>query len=258
MGLLTGKIAWITGAGSGIGQAGAIALSAAGAVVVVSGRRASALAETARLVREAGGVADCFAVDVADKEMVQHAAQDILARHRAIDILVNSAGLNIPKRYFGDLTAKDWDQVLGINLNGALYCTLAALPAMREKKDGLVINISSWWGRHPGWLGGPAYNASKAAMATLTHQLNLEEGLNGIRGCVVYPGEVATPLLKNRPRPPAAEDVARMLLPEDVGRVIRFVAESPARVCLNEIVVSPAWNRLILGGAEISLTPLRD
>lgn len=257
MGALTGKVAWVTGAGSGIGQAGAMALAEAGAVVVISGRRASALAETERLVQHSGGVVDCVVVDVAEKDAVQRAADDILARHRAVDILVNSAGLNIAKRYFKDLTAKDWDQVLGINLNGALYCTLAVLPAMREKKEGVVINVSSWWGKHPSWLGGPAYNASKAALATLTHEINLEEGLNGIRGCVVFPGEVATPIMKNRPRPPAPEDVARMLRPEDLGRVIRFVAESPAHVCLNEIVVSPTWNRLILGGAEISLAPQR-
>jgi NADP-dependent 3-hydroxy acid dehydrogenase YdfG len=140
-------------------------------------------------------------------------------------------------------------------LNGAMYCILAALPAMRTRKDGLVINIASWFGRWPSYLAGPAYAASKHAMASITHQLNVEEGINGIRGCVIYPGEVATPILKSRPVPPSAEDQAKMLKPEDLGRTIRFVAEMPPHVCLNEIVISPTWNRLLVGGRELRLGP---
>jgi NADP-dependent 3-hydroxy acid dehydrogenase YdfG len=168
---------------------------------------------------------------------------------------VNSAGLNVPKRLYKDLVPEDWDKVIGINLNGALYCTAAVLPAMRARRDGLVINISSWLGRWVGYLGGPAYGASKHAMATITHHLNLEEGMNGIRGCVIYPGEVATPILKTRPVPPAQEDIDRMLKAEDLGRAIRFVAEQPPHVCLNEIVITPTWNRLYVGGKEIPLGP---
>ena len=96
-------------------------------------------------------------------------------------------------------------------LNGALYCMTAVLPAMRAQQGGLVINIAAWLGRWVGYLGGAAYGASKHAMATITHHLNLEEGMNGIRGCVIYPGEVATPILKTRPLPPSQEDVDRML-----------------------------------------------
>ena len=145
--------------------------------------------------------------------------------------------------------------MIGVNLNGALYCTSAVLPAMRSQKSGLVINISSWLGRWIGYLGGAAYGASKHALATLTHHLNLEEGMHGIRGCVIYPGEVATPILKTRPVPPARQDIERMLQPEDLGRTIRFVAETPPHVCLNEIVITPTWNRLLLGGREIALGP---
>ena len=123
---------------------------------------------------------------------------------------------------------------------------------MRARKDGLVINVSSWAGRFETYLTGPAYNASKHAMAALTHSLNDEECVNGVRACVIYPGEVATPILRNRPKPPSPEEIARMLQPEDLGRTIRFVAEMPPRVCLNEILISPTWNRFYVGGADIA------
>ena len=258
MGPLSGKIAWLTGAGSGIGQAGAVELAKAGATVVISGRRAEALEDTRKLVTAAGGEVHKLPLDVADRHQVAHAAKTLLDGHGRCDILVNSAGVNVPKRYYKDLVPEDWDKVIGINLSGALYCITALLPAMRAQQDGLVINISSWLGRWVGYLGGPAYGASKHALATLTHHLNIEEGVHGIRGCVIYPGEVATPLVKFRPVPPSQADIDRMLKPEDLGRTIRFVAEMPARACLNEIVITPTWNRLYLGGKELALGPRID
>jgi NADP-dependent 3-hydroxy acid dehydrogenase YdfG len=255
MAVLKGKVAWVTGGGSGIGQASAVELAKAGATVVVSGRRESALADTQGLIKLAAGAGETQVLDIADREAVARAAAAILARHRRIDILVNCAGVNIPKRFFGDLAAAEWDRVVDINLNGALYCTLAALPSMRERRDGLVINIGSWFARYPAYVGGAAYNASKQALASMTHQLNIEEGLHGIRACVIHPGETVTPMQRARPKPPSPEDQARMLRMEDLGRVVRFVAESPAHVCLNEIVITPTWNRLIFGGGEMLLAP---
>jgi NADP-dependent 3-hydroxy acid dehydrogenase YdfG len=255
MATLSGKVAWLTGAGSGIGQAGALALAQAGARVVISGRRAETLEETRRLVTEAGGEVEKLALAVADRKQVAHAAKALLDRHGRCDILLNSAGLNVPRRFYKDLAPEDWDKVISINLNGALYCTTAVLPAMRAQRGGLVINISSWLGRWVGYLGGAAYGASKHALAVMTHHLNIEEGMHGIRGCVIYPGEVATPILKSRPVPPSQEDIDRMLRAEDLGRTIRFVAEAPPHVCLNEIVITPTWNRLLLGGKELRLGP---
>ena len=255
MGLLGGKIAWVAGGGSGIGQAGAVELARSGATVIVSGRRESALAETEALIKQAGGTAEAQGLDITDRDAVARAAAAILARHGRVDILVNCAGVNIPKRFFKDLATTEWDRVVDINLNGALYCTLAVLPLMRERRDGLVINIGSWFARYPGYVGGAAYNAAKQALTAMTHQLNLEEGLHGIRGCVIHPGETVTPMQRARPKPPSPEDQARMLKMEDLGRVVRFVAESPAHVCLNEIVITPTWNRLILGGGEMLLAP---
>ena len=255
MAVLKGKVAWVTGGGSGIGQAGAVELARSGATVVVSGRRDSALAETEALIERAGGTAEAQAVDITDRDAVARAAAAILARHGRVDILVNCAGVNIPKRFFKDLATTEWNRVVDINLNGALYCTLVVLPSMRERREGLIINIGSWFARYPGYVGGAAYNASKQALAAMTHQLNLEEGLHGIRGCVIHPGETVTPMQRARPKPPSPENQAKMLKMEDLGRVVRFVAESPAHVCLNEIVITPTWNRLILGGGEMLLAP---
>ena len=250
--MLQGKVAWITGAGSGIGRAGALELAEAGASIVLSGRRTAQLEEVAAAIKSAGGQAETLPLDVADREAVARAGAAILERHGRVDVLVNSAGINLPTRFWKTLTPESFQQIVGVNLNGALYCIHAVLPAMRAQKDGLVINVSSWAGRFETYMTGPAYNASKHAMAALTMSLNDEECVNGIRACVVYPGEVATPILKNRPKPPSPEEIARMLQPEDLGRTIRFIAEMPPRVCINEVLISPTWNRFFVGGADIA------
>ena len=167
-------------------------------------------------------------------------------------MLVNSAGLNNPQRYWRDQTIDGWDQVIRINLDGTFYCVRAVLPAMRQRKDGLVINISSWAGVYTSAMVGAAYNGSKAAVVSLTETINMEECVNGIRACAICPAEVATPILDRRPVPPSAEERARMLQPEDLGNTIRWVAEQPVHVCLNEIIISPTWNRIYVGGADLT------
>jgi NADP-dependent 3-hydroxy acid dehydrogenase YdfG len=250
--VLAGRLAWITGAGSGIGRAGALELAASGARIALSGRREEQLKEVAEEIAAKGGKAEVFALDVADRAAVEVTAAEILDRYGCVDILVNSAGVNVPNRFWKTLTTESFDRVVAVNLNGALYCTHAVLSSMRERRDGLVINISSWAGRFESYLTGPAYVASKHAMVALTLSLNDEECVNGIRACVICPGEVATPILRHRPKPPSAEETARMLQPEDLGRTIRFVAEMPPHVCVNEILISPTWNRFFLGGKDVS------
>ena len=253
--MLKGKIAWVTGGGSGIGRAGAEELAAAGATVIVSGRRAAELEEVRQAVAAKGGIAEAQPLDVTDKLAVAKLGADILKRHGRVEILVNSAGMNVPNRFFKNLTPESFDSVISANLQGSLNTIAAVLPSMRERKDGLVINISSWAGRFAHLLTGPAYNAAKHGVVAMTLTLNMEECVNGIRACVICPGEVATPILRHRPKPPSAAEQARMLQAEDLGRTIRFVAEMPPRVCLNEIVISPTWNRLWLGGEDIPVRP---
>lgn len=244
---LGGQIAWITGAASGIGLAGAQALAEAGAVVVLSGRRADALERAAAGIRAQGGQAEVEPLDVNDAAAVAAAAQRILTRHGGrLDILLNSAGTNTPQRFWRNLTVEGWRQVVGTNLDGLFHTTLAALPAMRARRNGLIINVSSWAGVHHPKLTGAAYNGSKHAVVAMTETINMEEGVNGIRACCLCPAEVSTPILDTRPQPPSAEERARMLQPEDLGRTIRFIAELPPQACVNQIVISPTWNRMYI------------
>jgi NADP-dependent 3-hydroxy acid dehydrogenase YdfG len=246
---LKGKVAWITGGGSGIGLAGGIEFARAGAHVVLSGRSADTLKKAEKELKAAGS-GEAIALDVANQKAVAHTAKHILERHGRIDILVNSAGINSPKRNFRDVAVESWDQIVAINLSGMFYCCHAVLPAMRSRKDGLVINVASWAGRYASALTGPAYNATKSAVVALTESINIEECMNGIRASSVLPGEVATPILEKRPVPPSQEERARMLQAEDLGKTLLFIASLPARACVNEILVSPTWNRFYLGGLE--------
>ena len=267
-GTLAGKVAWITGGGSGIGLAGAIELVKAGAHVVISGRNTATNASAERTLKAlggakldgsiagthrrtgAGGSSEVIALDVADKHAVKAAADDIIARHGRIDILVNSAGTNATRRNFDVVTTDAWDDVVAINLSGSFYTTHATLPAMRAQKDGLVINVSSWAGRNPSKLTGPAYNATKRGLIALTESINIEECLHGIRACSILPGEVATPILDKRPIPPSEERRAGMVQVEDMGQAILFVAMMPPRTCINELIITPTLNHFYVGGLE--------
>ena len=240
---LTGKTAWVTGAGTGIGEAAALALAAAGMGVVLSGRREAQLREVASAIEARGGQARIAVLDVADAEAVEAVASDIAQTEERVDVLVNSAGLNIVRRNWKHLSRADWDQVIRVDLDGAFYCCHAVLPMMRAQQDGLIVNISSWAGRHVGALTGPAYSAAKFGMNAFTESLNIEECVHGIRATAVCPGEVATPILDKRPIPVSAADRARMVQAEDCGELVLFLARMPAHVCINDVTISPTWNR---------------
>jgi NADP-dependent 3-hydroxy acid dehydrogenase YdfG len=251
---LRNKAAWITGGGSGIGLAGAIALAQGGCRVVISGRDAAKLDAAVKQAESLGAPAGSIGsapLDVADGAAVTRVAQDIQARLGRVDILVNSAGVNFPKRYWNQTDSATFNEVVAINLNGAMACTLAVLPGMRARREGTVINVASFAGWHYGYLTGPAYTASKAALMALTHAFNIEECINGLRATSLCPGEVATPILRKRPVVPSKEEMARMLQEADLGRTIRFIAEMPAHVCINELVISPVWNRIYIGGEDL-------
>ena len=212
------RVAWVTGGGSGIGEAGAEALAADGWTVVVSGRRKDALDAVVAKITKSGGKAEAIPLDVSVAADVDKAAEQILARHGRIDLLVNSAGINVPKRSWADMELEGWNKLVEINLNGVLYCMRAVLPAMRQQKDGCIINVASWAGRHVSKMPGPAYTTTKHAVLALTHSFNMDECVNGLRACCLSPGEVATPILKLRPVVPSeagagADAAARGLRP---------------------------------------------
>ena len=246
---LKGQVAWVTGGGSGIGLAGAAELVKAGAHVLISGRTAATNA-SALANLQALGSAEAVLLDVADKQAVKAVAQHLVATHGRIDILINSAGTNATQRNFDVLTTEAWDEVVAINLSGLFYCVHAVLPTMRHQQGGLIINVSSWAGLYASKLTGPAYNATKRAVLALTESINMEECSNGIRASSLLPGEVATPILNKRPVPPSQAQRERMVQAEDMGQAILFLAQMPPRTCINELVISPTYNRFYMGGLE--------
>jgi NADP-dependent 3-hydroxy acid dehydrogenase YdfG len=247
-GALGGRIAWVTGGGTGIGRAGALALAMAGAKVVISGRSEKTLEAAAISIRKAGGMVEIRKLDVADKRAVTRVAAAIEKRHGRVDILVNSAGTNIRDRNWRTLTVEGWEEVVRTNLDGMFYCCHAVLPGMRARRDGVIVNISSWLGKYILPMAGPGYSASKFGAGALTETINAEEGINGVRACAICPGEAATPILLRRPVVPPKAEQDRMLQEDDLGRTIAFVAGMPARACVNEIIISPTYNRFYASG----------
>jgi NADP-dependent 3-hydroxy acid dehydrogenase YdfG len=239
------RIAWITGGSSGIGLAAAEALSQAGFRVVLSARGEPALRAAAAGIAERGGAAEIAPLDVAERPAVEAAARSILDRHGRIDVLVNSAGFNVAQRQWRELGAADFDAVVAANLSGTFYAVHAVLPAMREQKDGVIVNIASGAARTISPFGGVAYTVAKQGVITLTTTINQAEFRHGVRACALIPGEVATQIMQKRDPPPPPEVLERMLRAEDVARAIRFVVETPAHACLQEIVLAPTWNRAL-------------
>jgi NADP-dependent 3-hydroxy acid dehydrogenase YdfG len=247
------NVIWITGGGSGIGKAAAVAMARQGTQLLVSGRRPAELEATVAAVSAAGGSAEAYPLDVSDADAVARVANSILSRYGRIDTLINSAGTNVPRRAWSSISTSDFRYVVDVNLNGAFNCISTVLPGMRANGQGTIINVSSWAGFYLTRLTGPAYSASKRAMIAMTESLNMEECVNGIRACVISPGEVATEILKTRAARPSQEDMERMLQADDLAKTIRFVCDLPATAAIHQIVIAPTWNRMYLGFKELGI-----
>jgi NADP-dependent 3-hydroxy acid dehydrogenase YdfG len=239
MSKLTGKTALVTGGGSGIGLATARLLLDEGARVAISGRNEDKLHRAAQQLN-AGERLLCHAADITDWRQVEALVEETTRRLERIDILVNNAGLNIKERTFRELTPESWHLLLGANLHGAFYCIRAVLPQMRQRRDGLIININSISGKRSNPLGGLAYNAAKFGLRGLAMGLAAEEKDNGIRVGNIYPGEVNTPILDVRPTPVSEERRLTMLQAEDVAAAVLFIATMPSRASIPELVITPA------------------
>ncbi|WP_027283932.1 SDR family oxidoreductase [Rubritepida flocculans] len=246
MAALQGQVAWITGAGSGIGEAGAHALAAEGAVVVLTGRTRAKLEAVAQAIAAKGGVAHVQPADMAKADAVQAVARWIGETLGRLDILVNNAGLNITDRAWAKLTPEGISTLVEGNLLSAFHGAMAALPLMRARGGGLMIHTASFAGRFVSPLSGPGYTACKHGVVAMSHSLNMEECGNGIRSTVICPGEVRTPILDKRPNKLSEEELAQMVQPEDCGRLIAFVATMPPHVCINEVLIAPTRNRSYL------------
>ena len=160
-----------------------------------------------------------------------------------LDALVNNAGVNINDRHWDKLTPENAKLMIDGNLAAAAQCVTVALPLMRAQQDGLIIHTASMAGRFIGGFPGPLYTAAKHGVVAMSHSINMQECVNGIRSCVFLPGEVATPILDQRPNPVGPEERARMVQPQDCADLILYIALLPKRLTMNEVMLSPTWNR---------------
>lgn len=233
------QTAVVTGAGSGVGQSIALQLVRCGWRVALVGRRAEALHETVRLTGERADRCMACPCDIQDPAAVGALGRKVLDAFSTVEVLVNAAGTNAPRRSLEELALDDYRRLIDTNLNGAYYCVQAFLPSMRARHSGTIINIVSDAGKLASPKAGPAYVMSKFGMAGLTQSINAEERANGIRACAIFPGDINTPLLNQRPSPPDAAARARMLRAEDVAECARLCLELPAHVIVEELVVRP-------------------
>ena len=247
---LSGRICWITGAGTGIGRALAQAFGAAGCRLALTGRTRDTLAETRALVEQAGGSVMLALADVGRASEVTRAHLEVVAALGDVEILVNNAGINVPRRNWRHLSPQDMETVVDVNLKGPFLCSLAVLPAMRERGGGTLIHIVSNAATGIYSVSGPSYTAAKHGARAMSATINSEEGIHGIRSVCINPGEVATPILDKRPRPPTAEERAIMVQPEDVAAAAVFAASMPPRTCLAEILIAPTDNAFYRANAR--------
>ena len=229
----------ITGAGSGVGQAIALALLKRGWQVALIGRRAEALQETIQLAGADAVRALVCPCDIGRSEAVNAMAGNVLSAFGNVEVLVNSAGTNAPKRALEVLSLADYHAMIDTNLNGAYYCVQAFLPGMRTRGSGTIVNIVSDAGKQASPKAGPAYVMSKFGLAGLNQSINAEERGRGIRACAVFPGDINTPLLDKRPSPPDAASRTKMLSGEDVARCALLAIDLPQHAVVEEIIVRP-------------------
>ena len=234
------RTVWITGAGTGMGRAAALAAARDGRPLALSGRRPEVLEEVAEEVRALGGTALAVPLDVTDRLAVRSAAAQIEEELGGVEALVLSAGLNAPRRYWRDQDLDEFAAITETNLLGPVSVIDAVLPGMRARGEGTIVVISSYsaWRFSPD--AGAAYSATKTALGPLVATLNAQENRHGIRACHLCPGDVDSDFLDRRPQVPGAEERAVMLTPEDVGRAVSFVLTSPPHVVIDELVISPA------------------
>ena len=251
MACLENQVAIITGAGTGIGREAAKMLAAEGASIVLVGRRPEPLNAVVDEIKAAGGTATAYPCDLMDTSTVAGVATFTLKTYGRIDILVNNAGFSSKVRSIKYIQPEEWNAVFKVNIEAVYHLTQACLPDMLKRGSGTIITTSSMSALKPGILGGSPYCAAKAASQNFSHGLNSELRNEGIRATVIIPAEVNTSILDGRPAPPNADARQLMMQPEDVARCIHLAATLPQRTVIEELVVSPSYQRDM--SAEIAI-----
>ena len=232
-GRLDSKTAVVTGGSRGIGLGIAAALLEAGANVVICGTNQSHLDAARRTLRTGEKRLETVRADVRKRADVDRLIATAVSRFGGLDILINNAGVGTFANV-ADLSDVDWQRMLDTNPTGVFYCCSAAIPKLRKRGGGWIINISSLAGKNP-FVGGAAYGASKAGLNMFSETLMQEVRHDGIRVCYVMPGSVATEFLT-----PGAGDTNWMLTPEDVARVVMDLLAQPDRSLPSRVELRPS------------------
>ena len=244
---LEGKVAAITGASSGIGEATALALSKAGAAVALAARRGDRLEDLAKRIEAGGGKALAVTADIAREDQARGFIEKTHKHFGRLDILVNNAGLMMLGMVEGADT-NDWRRMVDVNILGLLYCTHAALPLLREH-GGDIVNIASTAGRMASF-GAAIYNFTKFGVVGFTEALRQEALNSKIRASVIEPGYVDTELQGHNTNPmiqaatkKMREEIGEVLKSEDIANAILYVVSQPPHVAVNEVLIRPAGQR---------------
>lgn len=243
MGLLDGKIALVTGAGTGIGREAALLLAGEGATVILTGRRLEPLREVAAVIEENGGRAFARTLDIASRDDIFATVKSVGEEVGPVDILVNNAGSAskvLNARFLGE---DEWNATINVNLTAVFNLTQAVLPAMIARGEGTVITVSSLAALNPNLLGGAAYGAAKAGVKNFMTFLHNTYRNQGIRATTILPGETNTPIMDNRARPPLESERAVMLDPHDVARAVLLCASLQKGAVIPELHICPTFMR---------------
>lgn len=240
---LRGQVALITGGGSGIGRSTALHLAREGAQVVIIGRRLAQLQTVVSEIERTGGKAWARVADLGDRAQLRALVEWITQEIGPVSILVNNAGASSRVRNIRWIEDTDWNDTIEVNLNAVYVLVQAALPAMLKAGGGTIVTVSSLAAVRPGLLGGAPYGAAKAAVQNLMKYLYTTFRNDGIRVTTILPGEVNTPIMDTRVRPPSSDERAAMVDPDDVARAIVLCCSLPARATVEELVISPTHSR---------------
>ncbi len=241
--MISGKVAIITGASSGIGEATALTLAKSGVKVAIGARRVDRLEELSKKIIANGGEVFFQKLDVTKNEECKNFAKAVLDKWDSIDILVNNAGL-MPLSFFKNLKVEEWDRMIDVNIKGVLYCTGSVISHMKEKKSGHIVNLSSVAGRVV-FPAGSVYCATKFAIAAFTEGLRQEFSVrSNIRVTSIEPGIVATELtdtITDESLQQFVENGKKMetLQAQDIANAILYAVDSPSHVNVNEILIRP-------------------
>jgi NADP-dependent 3-hydroxy acid dehydrogenase YdfG len=244
MGKLDGKVAIITGASSGIGEATAESLAGEGAAVVLVARRGDRLGDVAKRIEDGGGKALPLEADVTDHGKVEALISQVKGELGGLDILINNAGVMLLGPVDG-ADISEWRQMVEVNMLGLLYCTREAMPAMRDSGGGHIVNISSVAGRTAN-LGTAVYNLTKWGVTGFSEALRQEALHSKIRVTCVEPGMVDTELQGHNTNPMVVEQIDKMkdeigepLQAADIAEAIRYAVTQPDHVNVNEVLIRP-------------------